>query len=222
MFQRDSVPLAHILESVEPQASAKYLAFETLLDPVRMPGQLTDVLEWPYVEGLRLDEAMSPLAILATGLYGKMLPPQEGAPFRLAVPWKYGFKGIKSDVRQPLAFAGVLAVLLGSRFGRNQLEQMQKTRHSVRPKALPVTERPSVVPSGIRRPAVRESSEEEQVANKRQWKGQLKVASVVQETPDVKTFRLMHPDGSSLPFGYAAKQFINLQLTIDGKRVNRS
>jgi sulfoxide reductase catalytic subunit YedY len=93
------VPLAHVLEAVEPQSSAKYVAFETLLDPVRMPGQQTDVLEWPYVEGLRLDEAMNPLAILATGLYGKMLPPQDGAPVRLVVPWKYGFKGIKSIVR---------------------------------------------------------------------------------------------------------------------------
>ena len=72
------VPLAHVLEAVEPQSSAKYVAFETLLDPVRMPGQQTDVLEWPYAEGLRLDEAMNPLAILATGLYGKMLPPQDG------------------------------------------------------------------------------------------------------------------------------------------------
>lgn len=93
------VPLAHLLETVEPMAMAKYVAFETLLDPTRMPGQLTDVLEWPYVEGLRLDEAMNPLTLLATGLYGKMLPPQDGAPVRLVIPWKYGFKGIKSIVR---------------------------------------------------------------------------------------------------------------------------
>ncbi len=93
------VPLAHLLEAVEPMANAKYVAFETLLDPTRMPGQLTDVLEWPYVEGLRLDEAMHPLTLLATGLYGKMLPPQDGAPVRLVTPWKYGFKGIKSIVR---------------------------------------------------------------------------------------------------------------------------
>lgn len=96
------VPLAHLLEAVEPMANAKYVAFETLLDPVRMPGQKTAVLEWPYIEGLRLDEAMHPLTLLATGLYGKMLPPQDGAPVRLVVPWKYGFKGIKSIVRLAL------------------------------------------------------------------------------------------------------------------------
>ncbi len=93
------VPLSRVLESVEPMSSAKYVAFETLLDPQRMPGQRTDVLEWPYVEGLRLDEAMHPLTLLATGLYGKMLPPQDGAPVRLVTPWKYGFKGIKSIVK---------------------------------------------------------------------------------------------------------------------------
>lgn len=93
------VPLAHLLDEVEPTAEAKYVAFETLHDPSRMPGQLTDVLTWPYVEGLRLDEAMHPLTLLATGLYRKSLPPQDGAPVRLVVPWKYGFKGIKSIVR---------------------------------------------------------------------------------------------------------------------------
>ena len=93
------IPLAHLLEAVEPTTAAKYVAFETLLDPVRMPGQRTDVLEWPYIEALRLDEAMHPLTLLATGLYGKTLPPQDGAPVRLVVPWKYGFKGIKSIVR---------------------------------------------------------------------------------------------------------------------------
>lgn len=93
------VPLAHLLEAVEPMANAKYVAFETLHDPIRMPGQLTDVLEWPYIEGLRLDEAMNPLTLLATGLYGRLLPPQDGAPVRLVTPWKYGFKGIKSIVR---------------------------------------------------------------------------------------------------------------------------
>lgn len=93
------VPLAHLLEAVGPMSNAKYVAFETLLDPTRMPGQLTDVLEWPYIEGLRMDEAMHPLTLLATGLYGKVLPPQDGAPVRLVVPWKYGFKGIKSIVK---------------------------------------------------------------------------------------------------------------------------
>ena len=93
------VPLAHLLEAVVPQASAKYVAFETLLDVDRMPGQRSNILQWPYVEGLRLDEAMHPLTLLATGLYRKALPPQDGAPIRLVVPWKYGFKGIKSIVR---------------------------------------------------------------------------------------------------------------------------
>ena len=93
------IPLAHLLEAVEPTPQAKFLAFETLFDPVRMPGQKARVLKWPYIEGLRLDEAMHPLALLATGLYSKMLPPQDGAPVRLVVPWKYGFKGIKSIVR---------------------------------------------------------------------------------------------------------------------------
>lgn len=92
-------PLAKLLELVEPTAAAKYVAFQTLLDPERMPNQRTGVLDWPYVEGLRLDEAMHPLTILATGLYGEKLPPQDGAPVRLVVPWKYGFKSIKSIVK---------------------------------------------------------------------------------------------------------------------------
>ena len=91
--------LSKLLDVVEPTSDAKYVAFETLLDPTRMPGQNTDVLSWPYVEGLRLDEAMHPLALLATGLYGQALPPQDGAPIRLVTPWKYGFKGIKSIVK---------------------------------------------------------------------------------------------------------------------------
>jgi sulfoxide reductase catalytic subunit YedY len=93
------LPLAALLDSVEPLAGARYVAFESLHDPRRMPGQSTDVLEWPYVEGLRLDEAMHPLTLLATGIYGRALPPQDGAPIRLVVPWKYGFKGIKSIVK---------------------------------------------------------------------------------------------------------------------------
>jgi sulfoxide reductase catalytic subunit YedY len=91
--------LSRLLERVEPMGSAKYVAMQSLLDPARMPGQNTDVLAWPYVEGLRLDEAMHPLAILASGLYGRALPPQDGAPIRLVAPWKYGFKGIKSIVK---------------------------------------------------------------------------------------------------------------------------
>ena len=92
------IPLSKLLDLVQPMGSAKYVAFQTLLDPQRMPGQRNAVLEWPYVEGLRMDESMHPLTILAVGLYGRMLPPQNGAPLRLIVPWKYGFKGIKSIV----------------------------------------------------------------------------------------------------------------------------
>lgn len=91
--------LSKLLDLVEPTPEARFVAFETLHDPARMPGQKSDVLDWPYVEGLRLDEAMHPLALLATGLYGEALPPQDGAPVRLVVPWKYGFKGIKSIVK---------------------------------------------------------------------------------------------------------------------------
>ena len=92
-------PLNKLLEKVEPASQAKYVAFQTLLDPKRMPNQATGILDWPYVEGLRLDEAMHPLTIMATGLYGETLPPQDGAPIRLVVPWKYGFKSIKSVVK---------------------------------------------------------------------------------------------------------------------------
>ena len=92
-------PLNALLKQVEPLTAARYVAFQTLLDPNRMPNQSTGVLDWPYVEGLRLDEAMHPLTILATGLYGETLPPQDGAPIRLVVPWKYGFKSIKSVVK---------------------------------------------------------------------------------------------------------------------------
>jgi sulfoxide reductase catalytic subunit YedY len=91
--------LSKLLDVVEPTSEAKYVAFETLLDPKRMPGQRSEVLNWPYVEGLRLDEAMHPLTLLASGIYGRALPPQDGAPIRLVTPWKYGFKGIKSIVK---------------------------------------------------------------------------------------------------------------------------
>ena len=95
------VPLASVLKRVEPQGSAKYVAFDTLVRPAEMPGQrgLFQPLPWPYVDGLRLDEAMHPLTILAVGLYGETLANQNGAPIRLVVPWKYGFKGVKSIVR---------------------------------------------------------------------------------------------------------------------------
>ncbi|HVS73032.1 MAG TPA: protein-methionine-sulfoxide reductase catalytic subunit MsrP [Phycisphaerae bacterium] len=91
--------VSKVLEKVAPLGSAKFVAFQTLMDPQRFPGQRDRVLNWPYVEGLRMDEAMHPLAMLATGLYGRELPAQDGAPVRLVVPWKYGFKGIKSIVK---------------------------------------------------------------------------------------------------------------------------
>jgi sulfoxide reductase catalytic subunit YedY len=93
------VPLADFVRRADPLPGARYVAFETLHDPEQMPGQKAGVLPWPYVEGLRIDEATHPLAFLAVGLYGKALPNQNGAPLRLVVPWKYGFKGCKSIVR---------------------------------------------------------------------------------------------------------------------------
>jgi len=92
-------PLRDLIARVEPTASAKFIEFFTLLDPAQMPLQRTGILDWPYNEGLRLDEAMHPLTLMVTGLYGKDLPNQNGAPLRLIVPWKYGFKSIKSIVR---------------------------------------------------------------------------------------------------------------------------
>jgi sulfoxide reductase catalytic subunit YedY len=91
-------PLGDLLKRFRPTSRAKYVAFETVLRPQEMPGQRFPVLDWPYVEGLRIDEAMHPLTILAVGLYGRELPNQNGAPLRLVVPWKYGFKSIKSIV----------------------------------------------------------------------------------------------------------------------------
>ena len=93
------IPLGDMLRKVEPTAKAKFVEFTTLNDPEQMPGVRRRSLDWPYVEGLRLDEALHPLAILAVGLYGEVLPNQNGAPLRLVVPWKYGFKSIKSIVR---------------------------------------------------------------------------------------------------------------------------
>jgi len=91
-------PLGELVKRFRPTSRAKYLQFTTLLDPKQMPGQRYPVVDWPYVEGLRMDEAMHPLALLAVGLYGKVMPNQNGAPIRLVVPWKYGFKSIKSIV----------------------------------------------------------------------------------------------------------------------------
>jgi sulfoxide reductase catalytic subunit YedY len=92
-------PLSALLDRFEPNGNAAYVAFTTLEDVQQMPGQRARVLDWPYVEGLRMDEAMHPLTILAVGLYGEVLPNQNGAPLRLVVPWKYGFKSIKSIVQ---------------------------------------------------------------------------------------------------------------------------
>ncbi|MDE2915093.1 MAG: protein-methionine-sulfoxide reductase catalytic subunit MsrP [Paracoccaceae bacterium] len=97
--------LASLLARADPMPDARYVAFETLVRPEEMPGQSSRLLEWPYREGLRLDEAMHPLTILATGLYGEELPNQNGAPLRLVVPWKYGFKSIKAIVRMTLTVA---------------------------------------------------------------------------------------------------------------------
>ncbi|WP_456416974.1 protein-methionine-sulfoxide reductase catalytic subunit MsrP [Thiolapillus sp.] len=91
-------PLGKFLQRFQPTSKAKYVEFETLYDPQRLPGQKRTVLDWPYREGLRIDEAMHPLAFMATGLYGEVLPGQNGAPLRLVIPWKYGFKNIKSIV----------------------------------------------------------------------------------------------------------------------------
>jgi sulfoxide reductase catalytic subunit YedY len=93
------IPLADVLRRAEALPGAKFVEFTTLYDPKQMPGQQRPVLRWPYTEGLRLDEAMHPLVLLATGVYGRTLPNQNGAPLRLVVPWKYGFKGIKSIVK---------------------------------------------------------------------------------------------------------------------------
>jgi sulfoxide reductase catalytic subunit YedY len=93
------IPLRDVITRLEPLPSAKFVAFTTLLDPQQMPGQRRQILEWPYVDGLRMDEAMHPLSLLVTGLYGKPLPNQNGAPLRLVVPWKYGFKGVKAIVK---------------------------------------------------------------------------------------------------------------------------
>jgi sulfoxide reductase catalytic subunit YedY len=93
------VPLADLIKTLNPLPSAKYVRFETIYDPKEMPYQKLPILQWPYVEGLRMDEATNPLTLMVTGLYGKTLPNQNGAPFRLITPWKYGFKGIKAITR---------------------------------------------------------------------------------------------------------------------------
>jgi len=93
------IPFNSVIKTVQPSPKARYVAFQTLYDPNQMPGQRRAVLQWPYIEGLRMDEAMHPLTILVVGIYGESLPNQDGAPIRLVVPWKYGFKGIKSIIK---------------------------------------------------------------------------------------------------------------------------
>lgn len=95
----NGVPLAAVIRKLNPTSKAKFVEFTTLMDPRQMPGQRGNVLQWPYVEGLRMDEAMNPLALLVTGIYGRPILPQNGAPLRLVTPWKYGFKGAKSIVK---------------------------------------------------------------------------------------------------------------------------
>jgi sulfoxide reductase catalytic subunit YedY len=109
------VPLKDVIARLQPTTRAKFVEFTTLLDPKQMPGQKSRILPWPYIEALRIDEAVHPLTLLVTGLYGKTLPNQNGAPIRLVIPWKYGFKGGKSIVRirfsetQPLNTWNVVA-----------------------------------------------------------------------------------------------------------------
>lgn len=93
------IPLVDVIRCFEPTGNAKFVGFITLLDPEQMPGQRRALLDWPYIEGLRMDEAMHPLTLLTVGLYGEVLPNQNGAPIRLVVPWKYGFKSIKSIIK---------------------------------------------------------------------------------------------------------------------------
>jgi sulfoxide reductase catalytic subunit YedY len=95
----NGIPFADLVKRLQPTSRARYVEFTTLLDPGQMPGQRSRILPWPYVEALRMDEAMHPLTLLVTGVYGKPLPPQNGAPLRMVIPWKYGFKGGKSIVK---------------------------------------------------------------------------------------------------------------------------
>jgi methionine sulfoxide reductase catalytic subunit len=134
------IPLADVLKRFKPTSKAKYVAFKTVLRPSEMPGQRDRVLDWPYVEGLRIDEAMHPLAILAVGLHGKTLPNQNGAPLRLITPWKYGFKGIKSIVEI-------------------RFTDRQPPRHGISPPptstaSMPTSTRTSTTRAGARRASV--------------------------------------------------------------------
>jgi sulfoxide reductase catalytic subunit YedY len=155
-------PISDLLAVVEPKSEAQYLRFETILDMEGMPGQRNSSwYQWPYVEGLRIDEAMNPLAILATGLYGKDLLPQNGAPFRLVAPWKYGFKSIKSIVKIDLVVEQPTSLWMaaaGSEYGfyANVNPEVNHPRWSQ------ATERR--IGEGGRRPTLMFNGYEEQVA----------------------------------------------------------
>jgi sulfoxide reductase catalytic subunit YedY len=126
------VPLADVLSRAEPTSSARFVEFTTVVRPSELPGQRRPILEWPYVEGLRLDEAMHPLTLLANGLYGRDLPNQNGAPLRLVVPWKYGFKSIKSIVR----------IHLTDRMPVNTWQQMQPREYGFYANVNPEVDHP--------------------------------------------------------------------------------
>jgi methionine sulfoxide reductase catalytic subunit len=125
-------PLKSVIDRVQPTSRARYVEFRTLHDPDRMPLQKTRILSWPYREGLRLDEAMHPLAILAVGLYGEVLPNQNGAPIRLVVPWKYGFKSIKS----------IVTMRFVDREPRNTWQEMQPQEYGFYANVNPTVDHP--------------------------------------------------------------------------------
>ena len=133
-------PLGDFIKRMEPTAKAKYVEFRTLVDFKQMPGQTEPALQWPYREGLRMDEAMHPLAILAVGLYGEVLPNQNGAPIRLVVPWKYGFKSIKSIVSVKFT-------------EREPLNTWQQTSAAASTASTPTSTRPSITRAGRRPPS---------------------------------------------------------------------
>ena len=126
------VPLASVLRKFDPNSRAKYVAFTTLHDRAQMPGQRSGIMAWPYVEGLRIDEAMHPLTLLATGIYGRALPQQNGAPLRLVVPWKYGFKGIKS----------IVAIRFTQRMPRTSWNAMQPSEYGFFANVNPAVDHP--------------------------------------------------------------------------------
>ena len=124
-------PLGDFIKRMEPTAKAKYVEFRTLVDFKQMPGQTEPALQWPYREGLRMDEAMHPLAILAVGLYGEVLPNQNGAPIRLVVPWKYGFKSIKSIVSVKFSRTRAAQHLAAAAVARSTASTPTSTRPSI-------------------------------------------------------------------------------------------